>query len=224
MAQRFAGGPRYAEQLALAMQEPGYLSSQQVDRLDQLTQVLRKGKTWDEKPIQVGRPLRGEDGVDYNMKLKIKPAAHWLSGSEKQLVLPQQVDQLLKEPPKRVAEVAFGWNPVGTDRMIFEQLEQLPPAVVKGLGTALKDIIPQSLDRLGFDAGDMVLNSPEGAGAGDYRRSSAYLREGWGPLGESLVQYARVARPGQAKQYVPDLLEPPDPGAIAAVWPKLFPG
>ncbi len=124
-------------------------------------------------------------------------------------IVSDRVDQLIDRPPAGMGEISFGWEaPDG--RTFYGELPQGMRPPMGAVATDLKKALPELLDEMGLQEGDLVRNQPVGVGQGDYRRAMTYARQGFGPVdGDAWGQLARINSSGGLS---PELLIPAHQG------------
>jgi hypothetical protein len=139
-------------------------------------------------------PVEGQ-----RLAVQISPVASIIPSSERSAraggVYPvtQEIDQLLNNPPRRMANISFGWtdptSPIG--RLSYDIRSTQEPA-----GPKIKEALSDLLGTTGMSTGDIVMNEPIGLMEGDYKRALTYMQHGFGPPSNYGIQAARIGSQG----------------------------
>jgi hypothetical protein len=193
---RMAGARLLAELPTVAIDER--MIQQLVSALDHLTDGGTVGQF-------VGPEFEGQ-----RMLMQLRPGAPFVDaeayeglerGSVPARVVPQQVEQMVSDPPARGREVVFGWsdagwNPNSPRPLRYEQDETVPAEIRQQVRMQLPQAQQALIERAGLQAGDLLINSPYGINKEDYGRAKAYIRSGYGAASEQGDQLARIGRGG----------------------------
>ena len=206
---RMAGSPWFQEQLGLLALPTRKITDAQTDGMDPIYDRLQ-AQAADPRAREAKRAI-GDIGDGDNRLTMVMEGRR--VGMEDvyvpHIVVSDRVDQLIDRPPAGMGEISFGWEaPDG--RMFYGELSQGMRPPMGAVATDLKKALPELLDEMGLQEGDLVRNQPLGVGQGDYRRAMTYARQGFGPVdNEGLGQLARINSSGGLS---PELLVPAHQG------------
>jgi hypothetical protein len=206
---RMAGSPWFQEQLGILALPTREATDAQLDGMNPIYDRLQ-AQAAGSGEREIKRILGDVGDGDNRLKMVMKGKRvglvdAYVPGE----IVSDRVDGLIDRPPAGMGEISFGWEaPDG--RMFYGELPQGMRPPMGAVATDLKKALPELLDEMGLQEGDLVRNQPVGVGQGDYRRAMTYARQGFGPVdGDGYGQLARINSSGGLS---PELLIPAHQG------------